>query len=53
MALQDLLELGHEHGKYLRDLLKFGYGGMGAERFLDNQWLYGLAQSTLMSKDFA
>lgn len=52
MAIEDLNKLDSAQAAHIRELLKFGYGGVGANWFLDNEWLHGLTQSTLMSKDF-
>lgn len=52
-ALQDLKRLDLKQAARTRELMKFGYGGVGANWFLDSQWLPGLTQSTLMSKDFS
>ncbi|KAI2465957.1 ankyrin [Annulohypoxylon bovei var. microspora] len=51
-AMLDLKELDSQEMEKTGDLVRFGYGGVGANWYHDNQWLYGLTQSTLMRKDF-
>ncbi|KAI1459630.1 ankyrin [Annulohypoxylon moriforme] len=51
-AMLDLGELDPKEMVQTRDLVRFGYGGVGADWYLDHQWFHGLTQSTLMSKDF-
>jgi ankyrin repeat protein len=53
MALVDLKKLDPIQAVQIRELMKFGYAGVGADWYYDNQWLYGLTQSKLMSKDFS
>ena len=52
IALLDLKSLDSKEGKHSRELLKYGYGGVGASWFNEDQWLEGLSQPKLMSKDF-
>ncbi|KAI0886549.1 ankyrin [Annulohypoxylon maeteangense] len=51
-AMLDLKELDSTEMERTKDLVRFGYGGVGADWYLDHQWFHGLTQSTLMSKDF-
>ncbi|KAI1413517.1 ankyrin [Hypoxylon sp. FL1857] len=51
-AMLDLKELDAKEMEHAKDLIRFAYGGVGADWYYDHQWLYGLTQSTLMSRDF-
>lgn len=53
MALEELQRLDPEKASQCRKRIRFGYGGVGANWFTDGQMLFGLTQSTLMSKDFS
>lgn len=53
LALLDLKELDPQRAKHTREVLKYGYGGVGANWFNADQWLHGLTQPKLLSKDFA
>jgi ankyrin repeat protein len=53
LALLDLKVLEPQQAKHTRELLKYGYGGVGSNWFHEDQWLQGLTQPKLMSKDFA
>lgn len=52
-ALLDLKVLDPQQAQHIRGLVKFGYGGVGCNWFHEDQWLHGLSQPKLMSKDFA
>ena len=52
IALLDLKSLDSKEGKRSREMLKHGYGGVGASWFHEDQWLEGLSQPKLMSQDF-
>ena len=53
LALLDLKVLELQQAKHTREVLKYGYGGVGSNWYNENQWLQGLTQPKLMSKDFA
>jgi hypothetical protein len=53
MALLDLKVLDSKQAKHTRELLKYGYAGVGASWFNEDQWLHGLTQPKLMSKEFS
>lgn len=52
MALQDLNDVDYKQAQHIRELLKYGYAGTGANWFREDLWFYRLTQSKLMSKDF-
>ncbi|KAI0895279.1 ankyrin repeat-containing domain protein [Annulohypoxylon nitens] len=51
-AMRDLKDLDAEEWKRTRDLVRLGYGGVGANWYLDHRMLYGLTQSKLVNRDF-
>src|SRR5205085_1738824 len=53
LALLDLKVLEPQQAKHTREVLKYGYGGVGSNWFNEDQWLHALTQPKLMSKDFA
>jgi len=53
MALVDLKKLDPTQASQIRERLKFGFAGVGADWYYDKQWFYDLTQSKLMSKDFS
>jgi hypothetical protein len=53
LALLDLKALEPQQAKHIREVLKYGYGGVGSNWFHEDQWLQGLTQPKLMSKIFA
>lgn len=53
MALQDLKNIDPAKAQHIRELLKYGYAGVGAPWFNDSQMLRGLTQPKLMERDFS
>lgn len=53
LALLDLKVLDPSQAKHTRELLKYGYGGVGSNWFYKDEWFQGLTQPKLKSKDFA
>lgn len=53
MALQDLKTIDPAKAHHIRELLKYGYAGVGAPWFNDSQMLHGLTQAKLMERDFS
>jgi hypothetical protein len=53
LALLYLKALEPQQAKHTREVLKYGYGGVGSNWFHENQWLQGLTHPKLMSKIFA
>jgi len=51
-ALLDLCRLNPEEGKHCRKLLRYGYGGVGASWYAEDQWLCGLTQGSFLHADF-
>ena len=51
-AMLDLKVLDSQQAKHIREVLRYGYGGVGSNWFDVDQWLHGLTQPILMSKEF-
>ena len=53
LALQDMKIVDPSKGHHIRELVKYGYGGVGTSWYNDNQMLHELTQPKLMDKDFS
>ncbi|KAI1085923.1 hypothetical protein F5B19DRAFT_251216, partial [Rostrohypoxylon terebratum] len=51
-AMLDLKDLDPEEARRTGDVIELGYGGVGANWYLDHRMLYGLTQSKLVNRDF-